>query len=105
MRIRVKVNASAKREGVRLLEEGFYQVRTRAPAEAGRANRRVLELLAIELDVPISALRIVTGHGRPLKLIDVDPGAAGRRRARPKRGADPLSRVAGTPPRKPRSGS
>lgn len=73
MRIRVKVNAGSKREGVRLLEPGFYQVRTRAPAEGGRANRRVLELLADELGRPTSALRIVTGHSSPLKLVDIEP--------------------------------
>ena len=28
--VRVKVNASSKSEGVRMLEEGYYQVRTRA---------------------------------------------------------------------------
>ncbi len=72
MRIRVKVNAGSKGERVRLLEPGFYQVRTCAPAQGGRANRRVLQLLAEELGKPVSALRIVTGHTRPLKLIDVD---------------------------------
>jgi len=71
MRIRVKVNASSKTEGVRRLEPGFYQVRTAQPAEAGKANRRVLELLAAELCVPVDRLEIVTGATRPLKLIEV----------------------------------
>jgi uncharacterized protein YggU (UPF0235/DUF167 family) len=71
MRFRVKVNAGSKSEGVRLLEPGFYQVRTRAPAVGGRANARVVELLARELDVEAARIRIVTGLGKPLKLVEV----------------------------------
>lgn len=73
MQIRVKVNPSSKTEGVRELEPGYYQVRTRAPAEDGRANRRVLELLAAELGRDPGQLRIVAGATRPLKIVEVDP--------------------------------
>ena len=70
-----KKDKGSKSEGVRLLERGFYQVRTRAPAQDGRANARVIELLAREFDVPENHVRIVTGHGKPLKLVEVDLGA------------------------------
>jgi uncharacterized protein YggU (UPF0235/DUF167 family) len=79
MQIRVKVNASSKTEGVKELERGYYQVRTRAPAEGGRANRRVLELLAEELGCPRQALRIIAGTSRPLKIVEID-SASGQRR-------------------------
>ncbi len=68
-RIRVKVNAGARSDSVRLLGPDFYQVRTRVPPERGRANRRVLELLAQELGVPVERLQIVAGHTRPLKVV------------------------------------
>ncbi len=70
--IRVKVNASSKSEGVRVLEEGYYQVRTRAPAERGRANERVLQLLAVEFGCAIGALTIVSGATKPVKIIAID---------------------------------
>ncbi len=70
MRFRVKVNASSKSEGVRLLEEGFYQIRTHAPAEGGKANRRVLELLARELGCSYDRLRIVAGSSSSLKQVE-----------------------------------
>lgn len=73
MRIRVKVNPGSKSEGVRLLEPGFYQVRTRAPAEAGRANQRVMELLAEELGLPVARLRIVAGQTSSLKRVEILP--------------------------------
>lgn len=69
--ITVKVNAGSRTEGIKLLEPGFYQVRTRAPAEQGKANRRVLELLAGELGCQPDQLRIVSGATRPLKKIAV----------------------------------
>lgn len=71
MRIRVKVNAGSKTESVRQLEPGYYQVRTRAPAVGGKANRRVLELLAAELKCDPDGLRIVAGLSKPLKLVDI----------------------------------
>ena len=70
--VRVKVNASSKSEGVRMLEEGYYQVRTRAPAERGRANRRVLQLLAAEFGCPVEALAIVSGATKPLKIVAIN---------------------------------
>ena len=70
--VRVKVNASSKSESVRVLEEGYYQVRTRAPAERGRANQRVLQLLADEFGCSIEALTIVSGATKPIKVVAID---------------------------------
>jgi uncharacterized protein (TIGR00251 family) len=71
MRIRVKVNAGAQSESVRELEDGTIQVRTRAPATKGKANRRVLELLAAHFDARPSDLEIVAGHTSPVKLVEL----------------------------------
>ena len=71
MRIRVKVNAGAQSESVRELDDGSLQVRTRAPASKGKANKRVLELLADYLDVPLADLEMVAGHTSPVKRIEV----------------------------------
>jgi len=69
--IRVKVNAGSKSEGVRMLEDGYYQVRTRVPAERGRANKRVLQLLAAEFACPVAALTIISGATKPLKIVAI----------------------------------
>lgn len=76
MRLRVKVNPGSKTEGVRLLGENLYQVRTRAPAEGGRANRRVVELLAVAFGVAVDRVRIVSGSASPLKTIEIDDGGS-----------------------------
>jgi len=69
--IRVKVNASSKTEGVRRLADDYYQVRTRAPAERGKANLRVAELLAAEFGCEPRSVRIVAGVSSPLKLVEI----------------------------------
>ncbi len=71
MRIRVKVNAGAQSESVRQLADGSYQVRTRAPATKGKANRRVVELLADHLGVDRADVEITAGHTSPVKYVRV----------------------------------
>ena len=71
MRLRIKVNSGAQSESVRKLDDGSLQVRTRAPASKGKANKRVLELLGEYLDMAPSDLEIVAGHSSPVKRIAV----------------------------------
>ena len=72
MRIKVKVNAGAQSESVKRLSDGSYQVRTRAPATRGKANRRVLELLAEHLQVGVDELEIAAGLTSQIKYITVN---------------------------------
>jgi uncharacterized protein (TIGR00251 family) len=69
MHLRVKVNAGAQSESVRQLSDGSYQVRTRAPATKGKANRRVLELLADHLGLRPDEIEIVAGQTSPIKHV------------------------------------
>lgn len=71
MRVRVKVNAGAQSESVRRLADGTLQVRTRAPASKGKANARVIELLAEHFGVAAGDVVIVAGHSSPVKQVDV----------------------------------
>jgi uncharacterized protein (TIGR00251 family) len=71
VRLRVKVNAGAQSESVRRLADGSLQVRTRAPATKGKANKRVVELLAEHLGVAPFDIEIVAGHTSPVKHVEV----------------------------------
>ena len=44
----------------------------RAPAEAGRANAAVVELVARALGLPAHAVRIASGHSSPKKTLEID---------------------------------
>jgi uncharacterized protein (TIGR00251 family) len=69
MHVRVKVNAGAQSESVRQLSDGSYQIRTRAPATRGKANRRVCELLAEHLGLRPEQIEIVSGRTSPIKRV------------------------------------
>lgn len=70
--LRVKVNAGAQSESVKRLADGSYQVRTRAPATKGRANARVVELLAEHFGVDAAAVEITSGHTGPRKRVTIE---------------------------------
>lgn len=66
----VKVIPNADRNEVQDREEG-YRVRVSVPARDGKANRAVLELMAKELGVRRSALRIIRGEKARNKIIEI----------------------------------
>src|SRR5207237_1557186 len=70
-------------DGIETLANGrsVVKVRVRAIAEGGEANRAVTELLAKELGVRKSAVRLVSGVTSRLKqiVVDGDPKQLGER--------------------------
>ncbi len=77
MYIRVFVTPDAKREKVEALPpksggaEGGYAISVREPAQGNRANDRVRELVARELQCTVAQVRILTGHHARVKMISV----------------------------------
>ncbi len=69
MHLRLKVNAGAQSESVKQLTDGSYQVRTRAPATKGKANRRVRELLANHFGLHPDEIEIVAGQTSAIKYV------------------------------------
>jgi len=79
--LRVKViPRSAKSEIVGEMADGTVKARIAAPAEKGKANAALIELLAETYRVPRAAVEIVSGHTTPLKLVRISlPGGSTRR--------------------------
>ncbi len=68
--LKVFVMPGAKRE--RVEEEGAaLLITTKEPAEGNRANTRVREVVAEHLAVPLSHVRIVSGHHSPSKMLSI----------------------------------
>jgi uncharacterized protein len=57
------------------ISEGEYKVKVTAAPEKGRANEKVIELLAYHLAVPKSSIKIIAGKTARVKIIDI--GQAG----------------------------
>ena len=72
MTIRVKVTPrSGKNEVAGELADGTVKVRVTAAPEKGQANEQVCAVLAAHYRVPLSAVRILSGHGSPRKLVRI----------------------------------
>lgn len=71
MRIYAKVKARAKKNEVQKISEKEYKVKVTAPPEKGKANEKVIELLAYHLAVPKSSMKIIAGKSTKIKIIDI----------------------------------
>lgn len=71
MKITVQVKPNSKKESVTLNEDGSYTVRAHAPPVDGKANQRVIELLAEHFEKPKSAIQLVHGSTGKRKLFEI----------------------------------
>jgi len=65
----VKPNAASTK--IKRVSDSEYVVAVRAPAENGKANRAVIELLADYFSVPKSAIKVMRGEFARKKLIEI----------------------------------
>ncbi len=71
MYLKVRVHPGAKREEVVEKPDGSLEIWTRAPAERGLANRRVLEIVRERSGNPPGGVALVSGHTSPSKIVRV----------------------------------
>jgi len=71
MYLSVRVVAGAKKEKVEKVGENRLKIEVKQPAKQNLANKRVLELIAAYLKVPVSKVRMINGHQSPSKLFSV----------------------------------
>ena len=67
----VRVIPNAKKPSVIKEEQNVYLVRVDAPAVGGKANKRLLELLAKHFGVKKSSIRIIKGEKSREKVIEI----------------------------------
>lgn len=71
MFIKVRVIAGAKKEIIQKKTENSFILSVKEKAERNMANKRVCEIIADELSVPIKKVRIINGHQSPGKIISI----------------------------------
>jgi len=70
MRLEVKAYPSARKE--RIIEEnGRFKVYTSVPPDKGKANQKILKMLAKHLGIKRSQLKIIKGVSSRIKIIEV----------------------------------
>ncbi|MGA8260975.1 MAG: DUF167 domain-containing protein [Arenicellales bacterium] len=72
LELRVQVHTQSRREGLDAPREDVLQVRVNAPPVEGKANKRVLDVLAQAFGVPLSRVRLVHGARSRRKLIRIE---------------------------------
>ncbi len=72
MLIRVKVLPNSRRNTVTKTGESSYEARLNAAPEKGKANAKLVELLAKHFGVPKSAIRIIKGNKSRNKSVEVN---------------------------------
>jgi uncharacterized protein YggU (UPF0235/DUF167 family) len=71
MYVKVVVYAGVKKEIVKEIGEGRFEVRVKEPAEQNLANARVRQLMAEQHNVPLNQVRIISGHHSSRKILSV----------------------------------
>jgi uncharacterized protein (TIGR00251 family) len=72
MRIHLKVVPGSSRDEVTGWLGDSLKVRVCAPAEGGKANAAVTKVMAVSLDVPRQAVKIVSGTTSVRKVLEID---------------------------------
>lgn len=71
MKINIAVIPNAKDSEVTKIDENNYKVRVDAPALDGKANKRLIEILAEHFNVPKSSVKILKGLKSKNKIVEI----------------------------------
>lgn len=69
--IEVRVKAGVKTQSIEKLENEVYKIKTPVAPEKGKANKAVVEILAKYLDVPKSAISLISGQTSSIKKFKI----------------------------------
>jgi len=71
MKISVTVKPNAKEEKAVQNDDGNFTVSVKAPSREGKANARLLKVLAKHLGIAPSRIRIVSGASARKKIVEI----------------------------------
>jgi len=72
MKLNITVISNAKTSEVIKIDENNYKVRVDAPASEGKANKRLIELLADYFNVSKSSIKILKGFKNKNKIVCIE---------------------------------
>ncbi len=68
--VTVKVSAGARTEKIEEISPGIFKIRVQAPPEKGKANKRIIEMLAEHYNVSVTSVILTAGSiSRDKKLL------------------------------------
>lgn len=72
MKISLKVKPNSRENSVKELENGIFEVKVSVPPEKGKANERVIELVAKHLKIPKTKIEIISGLSSKQKIMEIN---------------------------------
>ena len=72
MRFSIRVKANARKNEVKQIDPDSYEVRVTAPPVDGKANEKVIEVLADYFGKPRRCVRILKGATSKVKIVQVE---------------------------------
>jgi len=71
MYVKITALTGQKQEFLREENNGRFVVSVKEKPEQNMANRKILEIIASYFKVPVSKVKIVSGHHKPSKIFDI----------------------------------
>lgn len=71
MKVSITVKANARKNEVRMREDGGLLVLVTSPPVDGKANKKLVEILAEYFGKPKSSISIISGQSAKHKIVDV----------------------------------
>ncbi len=72
MKVFVKVYPNSKEEKITKLQDGGFEIRTKAQAKDGKANKAVIASLAEYFNISKSLVNIKAGHSSKTKIVEIN---------------------------------
>ena len=69
--LNIKVKPKAKQNAILGIRADALLIAVTSPPDKGKANRAVIELIASELNIPRSAVEIISGKTNPQKVLRI----------------------------------
>ena len=71
MKITVQVKPNSRKDDLSVGEDGVFVVKVAVPPIEGRANERLVEVLAVHFKKPKRLIRIVAGERGRRKIVEI----------------------------------
>ncbi|MCW9054644.1 MAG: DUF167 domain-containing protein [Candidatus Pacebacteria bacterium] len=72
MYVRVRAHPDAKKELILKESDSEYTISVKEKAERNQANKRIIEIIAEEFNIPTNRVKMITGHRSPRKIISIE---------------------------------
>jgi uncharacterized protein len=71
MKLTVKVKPNSRKNEIKLAEDGMLRICVSVPPREGKANQKIIELLAEYLKKPKRSISIVAGFKGKTKIVEI----------------------------------